>query len=154
MHNFTHGYPTLERLSHCIYFTKCYWECIVQLSWWCQNMWQQLLLFHTTFLFSSFFFFTALEAPCCLIVHSHALTNRASRSVSRLENLFALFAPVIMPAFAPWARLILKILRTDFLIGYCMFSQTHTHDLMNALIGVSSVHQEHRARGTDASPGS
>ncbi len=61
-----------------------------------------------------------------------------------LENLFSLFAPgssaIMLPVFAPWLHLFFKVMRADFLIGYCMLGQTHTHELMKwlcQLMGVS-----------------
>ncbi len=68
---------------------------------------------------------------------------------------------VILPAFAPWAHLILKVMRADFEIGYCILSQTHTwldtHDLMtwlwtadrSCILCAPGAQEAHRAANPD-----
>ncbi len=78
-------------------------------------------------------FFTALKALHHLITCSPTLTNWASRSVVTRENILSLFATGNHASVCTMGAPDLTGNESRLYDGYCILSQTHTHELMKWL---------------------
>ncbi len=107
---------------------------------------------HFSFFLSSFFFplwRRSTVSSCALM-----LWLMEPADLSRDLNIFSPCSHLaIMPVSAPWVHLFLKVMRANFLIGYCTLSPMNWWSDCAKLIGVFAVRQEHRRQGTAAFPG-
>ncbi len=100
-------------------------ECTVRLSQLCQKKRKWSSLFKTTFCCCCCCFLPLWRRPT-LLLQALTLWQVKPANLSRDLKIFSCCLHlVILPA-----HLILKVMRADFLIGYCISGQTHTHELM------------------------